>query len=63
MDLDDAIEQYVTMVTLGARALQRLSESKLDQSRKAEMTALLDEIVDHTERLNAFATNKSQKLT
>ena len=60
MDLEDAIEQYVTMVALGVQALQRLSGS-LDQSRKAEMTALLDEIADQAERLKAFAAGTSQK--
>ena len=63
MDLEDAIEHYVIMVTLGARALQRLSGSNFDQTRKAEMTTLLDEIVDHAERLKIFASNKSQKLS
>ena len=61
MDLEDAIEHYVIMVTLGARALQRLAGSKLDQSRKAEMTALLDEIVDQAEQLKSSTASTLQK--
>ena len=56
MGLDDAVEQYVTLVTLGARALQHLAEAGLSQSRKAEMTALLDGILDRAGRLEALAT-------
>ena len=60
MDLQDATEQYADMLKLGSQALQRLAERELDQPQLAELSGLLGDIVERTDRLKTMVAKRGR---
>lgn len=60
MSLHDAIEQYVTMVTLGSQALGKMIKSDVEASRTTELSDLISKIEDGTERMERLASPRAK---